>query len=687
MLIDFADPFLGNDASQLPPPQGLAANWFFLKAQTGNTHPGAAWPLGLMTAAPYTGGYPNGTGPYAANSCGRPRAIMDPEHKTVMGVSHLHHSGTGAIRQYENYVIVTPVHGPATARYARQPLTDQAARPGFYSSRIGQTQVALTVTPRAALHQYRFAHESGNQLIADLRLNGLVQAGVPEEPLAIVNKVSLLPDGLKARISGQLPMEIALVCPQAESVQPLGDGRFLIVVRGRDATLAVSISFSLRDRALGHARSALEAGFAACRESAGLAWEAMLSRMELDASREDKIKLYSALYHGLLKPMDCSGDAPFWNDRPCLIDYATLWDQQKTQLPLLLTLFPDLGRRMVASFTASFEQFGFFPNAFLLQEPDSAHDMQARALTVCTLLDAFVRGVDADWPHVLACIAGELDRDDNRAFFGGGRVSAYPSHTIDLAVACHAARLLAVELGQDKLAGRLRQAEDLWLNEYDPRTGLLRADGQYYEGTHWNYSFRLLPDMEGRMRLSPDFVGQLDTFFGYRRGPVRQLSAPVTVDEVRRGEQHYSFEGLNNETDMEAPYAYIYAGRRDRTAKILRDATRSCFGHGRGGLCGNDDSGGLSSCLIWNMLGLFPVSGQNRILFGNPAVAGARLHLASGKVLDLKADGLSDEAFFARSVNWNGQVAGDWIGADQLMAGGQVRFLMGPLPDPTRPGR
>ena len=179
MLIDYADPFLGNDASHLPPPRGLAANWFFLKAQTGNTHPGAAWPLGLMTAAPYTGGYPNGTGPYAANSCGRPREIMDPEHKMVMGVSHLHHSGTGAIRQYENYVIVTPVHGPATPRYARQPLADQKAVPGYYAARIGPTQVALTVTPRAALHRYRFADDSDNRLVVDLRLNGLVGAGVP----------------------------------------------------------------------------------------------------------------------------------------------------------------------------------------------------------------------------------------------------------------------------------------------------------------------------------------------------------------------------------------------------------------------------------------------------------------------------------------------------------------------------
>jgi putative alpha-1,2-mannosidase len=85
------------------------------------------------------------------------------------------------------------------------------------------------------------------------------------------------------------------------------------------------------------------------------------------------------------------------------------------------------------------------------------------------------------------------------------------------------------------------------------------------------------------------------------------------------------------------------------------------------------------------MLGLFPVSGQNRILLGNPSVAGARMHLASGKTLDLTSDGLSGEAVFARQVRWNSKPAGDWVGADQFMAGGHVRFTMGPLPDPYRP--
>ena len=41
------------------------------------------------------------------------------------------------------------------------------------------------------------------------------------------------------------------------------------------------------------------------------------------------------------------------------------------------------------------------------------------------------------------------------------------------------------------------------------------------------------------------------------------------------------FEGLNNEPDMEAPWAYHYAGRPDRTAEVVHAALTWQFGTGR----------------------------------------------------------------------------------------------------------
>src|SRR3712207_8495279 len=42
-----------------------------------------------------------------------------------------------------------------------------------------------------------------------------------------------------------------------------------------------------------------------------------------------------------------------------------------------------------------------------------------------------------------------------------------------------------------------------------------------------------------------------------------------------------------------------YAGRPDRTADVVHAVVQNQFGTGRGGLPGNDDSGGLSSWYVW----------------------------------------------------------------------------------------
>ena len=108
--------------------------------------------------------------------------------------------------------------------------------------------------------------------------------------------------------------------------------------------------------------------------------------------------------------------------------------------------------------------------------------------------------------------------------------------------------------------------------------------------------------MQARIELAGGdeaFVALLDAFFGYGADPVKQVGERPSVEELAAGYALNRFEGLNNEPDMEAPWAYHYAGRPDRTAEVVHAAVQQQFGLGRGGLPGNDDSGGLSSWYVW----------------------------------------------------------------------------------------
>jgi hypothetical protein len=95
MALDDVDVFHGNWEYELPPPGGVAASWFFLKAQTGNTHPGAVLLFSVSSACAYTGGYPTGYSSYWYNYHSRPERIMDPADLQAVGFFHFHHSGTG----------------------------------------------------------------------------------------------------------------------------------------------------------------------------------------------------------------------------------------------------------------------------------------------------------------------------------------------------------------------------------------------------------------------------------------------------------------------------------------------------------------------------------------------------------------------------------------------------------------
>ena len=107
------DPFWACEKTSLPQTRGIGAAWYYLKAQTGNTHPGAALPYGMVSVLAYSGAYPTGYGLNAQSSSGAPALMLDginlppggkgfsPDNQyTCTGFAHFQPSGTGSIGNY-----------------------------------------------------------------------------------------------------------------------------------------------------------------------------------------------------------------------------------------------------------------------------------------------------------------------------------------------------------------------------------------------------------------------------------------------------------------------------------------------------------------------------------------------------------------------------------------------------------
>ena len=104
------------------------------------------------------------------------------------------------------------------------------------------------------------------------------------------------------------------------------------------------------------------------------------------------------------------------------------------------------------------------------------------------------------------------------------------------------------------------------------------------------------------------------------------------------------------------------------------------------GLHCNDDCGQMSAWYIFTAMGFYPVCpGTDQYVLGAPYVPYCRLTLPNGKVLEIKADGVSDRNRYVQDVRLNGKRYDKlYITHADLLAGGKLEFRMGSKPNRKR---
>ena len=677
----YVNVFQGCDEIDLPKPSGVAAAWRFIKGRCGNNTPAAALPFGRITSGCYSGGYSSGYGRLTINSHG-PIKKLWPQNM-FRGISHLQNDGTGDIETFYNYAVLSPFEGDLASAAQARPFTDECAEPGYYACRDSATGALceVTVTRRAALHRLSFPKGQGRVSI-DFSNDGLYDDGghlhapagkarltlAGEDAVEVEAELHHLTVYFRAGVTGNhgpLRLWVDGAETDARSVGLEAGHSFGVVF---DAGAAVNVALGLSPRSMAMARrDAMEVAlsFDEAREAARAEWNEALSRVDarFDDERDYEI-FYSNFYHSLVKPCDFSGESFLYDDEAFVLEFATIWDQYKTALPLIFTLYPDMARKIVLTMLNVAESTKKMPHTLMMcGDYEKITTTQARMLAEHAIVDAFDRGVPFDMARAIRlALADTFDHghfDDYAARWDEAKHKAF---LIDITDACAACARMARETGEDGAAARFEAVAALWVHAFDEKTGLLKDGERFYEGTKWNYSFRLMHDMPARMALAGGkaaFAALADRFFGFIH----------PEDETA-----CCFEGFNNETDMESPYVYHFAGRHDRLSEVIDGGLTCMFTTGRGGLPGNNDSGGLCSCYLWNALGVFPVSGQNLMIVGSPRVREARLSLASGKTFTIRRQG---EGVYVKEAVFNGARLDELaISARDMMAGGELLITM-----------
>lgn len=192
------------------------------------------------------------------------------------------------------------------------------------------------------------------------------------------------------------------------------------------------------------------------------------------------------------------------------------------------------------------------------------------------------------------------------------------------------------------------------------------------EALPWEYSFNAHHDLYKLI----DLCNGSDTF-------VDRLEMTFTPG-ISSGNANFGNTLFNpgNEPSFTTPYLYNYANRQDLAVKRSRFVAKSYYAPTPGGLPGNSDAGAMESWLLWNMIGLYPMTGQTTFLIGSPWFSDLTIQLGDGKTLAVTTTGGSEDVYYVQSLKVNGK---DWDKSwlswyDIFAEGGTLDFVLGEEP-------
>ncbi|MBR2341128.1 MAG: glycoside hydrolase family 92 protein [Clostridia bacterium] len=687
----YVDCFYGNGETDRFFDSGLASKWFYIKAQCGNTIPHATLPFGKMSVGPYSGGYPAGYGTHYPNSCGGIQKLGD--EMTVRGFSHLHHSGVGGIGYYYNYAIVTPFERDLSEIYNYTGIANEKARPGYYACEFKGINCEFTVSKGVAYHKYAFKNKGG-QIAVDFSNNGLSKVFKNRSGSVDRPKLTIVSDNLAVFTCSIYDVELYFAV-KVEGVNVMNklfvDDKYsqaksevianfekgygvAFSFDGVEATLKLAYSTVSVERAINEI-NACDCTFDEAKENAYGVWNDALSKIEIETDNDElKTKFYSNLYHTMVKPMLLADESVLGVKGRIVTDISTFWDTYKTVFPLQMLLYKDLGEALVETIQKTSKTFGKVPCSLALANIYKC-EQQAKALSVYTLLDAYHYGVENATIDVVEDVfKRELQRDDYLSFINTGYFERY-THILDVTDVCFN---IAEVTNDSSLKNTAEALAKNWKNAYDA-DGLMSVNSPYYEGDRYTYSFRLQKNIGERMDLVGGKKGYeelLDSFFGFNKESVSQVREIEAFDEIE-SKKYHRFQGFNNECDMETAYSYIYVDNHDKLCDVVYECVNRSFGVGKSGLPGNNDSGGLTSCFVWNAIGLFPVTGSGKFLIGAPSFKKVTFKLFNGKELTVEAENLTKPYGYVESVYFNGEeIVGYEIDAEKIVNGGTLKIKM-----------
>lgn len=218
-----------------------------------------------------------------------------------------------------------------------------------------------------------------------------------------------------------------------------------------------------------------------------------------------------------------------------------------------------------------------------------------------------------------------------------------------------------------------------WIEPYDPRF----ADRMYFtENNAYTYNWSVKHDLHGLFDLMDKKDGAeatLDQLFREDLGVSKfkfwytQPDASGLVGQFVMG----------NEPSFHIPYIYNYLGSPWKTQKRIRMLLDAFFTDNYFGIPGDEDGGGMSSFVVFSMMGFFPVTpGIPVYNIGSPVFEKVSIDLPNGKKFTVLAENNSEANKYIQKAFLDGKPLNKpWFTHNEILNGGTLKLIMGDQPN------
>jgi len=205
-----------------------------------------------------------------------------------------------------------------------------------------------------------------------------------------------------------------------------------------------------------------------------------------------------------------------------------------------------------------------------------------------------------------------------------------------------------------------------------------------YEAVPYEYSFNVPHDVAAlieKMGGNDTFVKRLDTMFlpGLSAGGGTANTAGTAIFNP------------GNEPSFLTPFLYNYVpGSQWRSVNQSRSTIDRFYSDKTNGIPGNSDAGAMQSWMIWNFMGLYPVTGQPIYLLHAPHFKAASIRLltplandtsAKQATLEIRAPNYSATNFWPQGIKLNGNPLNrTFVYHSEIEQGATIEWDLGSAP-------